>query len=221
MVSDLALPNAAAAPPRVLIVEDDASIRRTCVLALRADGWQATGEGSSRIALERLTRARETYDVLVLDYAMPDLDGLALASAIDLALRPPILLASAHADGAVALAALRLGIWAFQAKPLVPEELRRRVRRLHQRGQDATDPSAWMVRALCRCHRCAWAEALQEVLSCPEAQRGDAGHFMTGLLCQLSGDESGASLAFKRVSWNLDWHRHGTEIWGELARRLE
>lgn len=206
---------------RVLVVEDDASIRRTCVLTLRADGWNAVGEGSSRSALERLTRGGEAYDVIVLDYAMPDLDGLALAAALDKAVRPPILLASAQADGAIALAALQLGIWDFQAKPLVPDELRRRVQRLYRRQHDAADPAGWMHRALCRCQRCAWAEALQELQGWPETERSDSGHLVIGLVSQLAGDPVAASSAFKRVAWSTDWHRYGTEIWSELARRLD
>lgn len=206
---------------RVLVVEDDASIRRTCVLTLRADGWDAVGEGSSRTALDRLTRGGEAFNVIVLDYAMPELDGLAFAAALDKEVRPPILLASAQADGAIALAALRLGIWDFQAKPLIPDELRRRVQRLYRRQHDAADPAGWMHRALCRCQRCAWAEALQELQGWPETERSESGHLVIGLISQLAGDPIAASSAFKRVAWSADWHLYGTEIWSELARRLD
>jgi len=205
-------------PPRVLVVDDEASIRLGCVVALRSDGWEAVGEKSPRVALERL--ADEQYDVLVLDYAMPELNGLAVAAALDPKIRPPILLASAYADGAVALAALRIGIWDFQAKPLVPDELRRNVRRLHSRQSDAEAPSAWIPRALRHCNRCAWAEALVELKAWPEADRVEPADLLTGLVYQLAGDEAGAALAFQRARWWPEWHRQGVDIWTELARRL-
>jgi DNA-binding response OmpR family regulator len=207
--------------PSVLVVDDDASVRLTCVVTLRSDGWNAVGEGSSRRALDRIQNAGEHYDVMVLDYAMPDLDGLAMAAALEPSLRPPTLLASAQADGAVALAALRLGIWDFQAKPLVPDELRRRVRRLHRREQQAAEPKAWIHRALCRCQHCAWAEALRELEDWPEAERTDTGRFLLGLVYQIVGDNAGASAVFRRLRWHDDWFREGAEVWGDLARRLD
>jgi CheY-like chemotaxis protein len=206
--------------PQILVVDDEASVRLGCVMALRSDGWRAVGEASSPAALQRLTSGNDHYDVVVLDYAMPELDGLALAGVLDPQTRPPILLASAHADGAVALAALRLGIWDFQAKPLVPDELRRRVQRLHTRARDAAVPTAWMPRALQHCQRGQWADALMELRALPEAERTETGELLIGLVCQLAGDEAGAREAFHRARWWPDWHRQGGEIWAELARRL-
>lgn len=206
--------------PQVLVVDDEDSVRLGCVMALRSDGWRAVGEASSSAALQRLTSGNDHYDVLVLDYAMPELDGLALAGALDPQTRPPILLASAHADGAVALAALRLGIWDFQAKPLVPDELRRRVQRLHTRAREAAVPTAWMPRALQHCQRCRWTDALTELRASPETERTETGELLIGLVCQLVGDESGAREAFQHARWWPNWHRQGGEVWVELARRL-
>lgn len=206
--------------PRVLVVDDEASVRLGCVIALRGDGWQAEGEASSTSALERLNARREQFDVLVLDYAMTELDGLALAAALDPAIRPPILLASAHADGAVALAAFRMGIWDFQAKPLVPDELRRRVRRLHIRAEEAKRPDSWVPRALQHCQHAEWAQALDALLECPETRRTELMELLMGLIAQLRGDDVTARNAFARARWWPDWHRQDAEIWSELARRL-
>ncbi len=211
---------APAAPPRVLVVDDEASVRLGCVLALRSDGWDATGEGSSRAALERLTTRGEHYDVLVLDYAMPGLNGLELTAALDPKTRPPILLASAHADGAAACAALKLGVWDFLAKPLIPDELRRRVRRLYTRRHDATAPNAWLARALGHCQNCAWEEALRELDTWPEPERQDPANLLSGLVHQMAGRTESAAAAFKRAQWWPEWETHGGETWTELARRL-
>lgn len=206
--------------PRVLVVDDEASIRLACVLTLRADGWDAQGEGSSRAALARLTTLNERYDALVFDYAMPEFTGLELTAALDPKTRPPILLASAHADGAVACSALKLGIWDFQAKPLVPAELRYRVRRMLTRSQDATEPDAWIARALGHCQTCAWAEALRELETWPEGDRREPAGLLTGLIYCVNGDTQHAALAFKGAQWWPEWESHGGEIWPELARRL-
>ncbi|MBC7365407.1 MAG: response regulator [Undibacterium sp.] len=204
----------------MLVVDDEASVRLGCVIALRSDGFHTTGEGSSRAALERLVARGERYDVLVIDYAMPESNGLELIAALDPATRPPILLASAHAEGAVICAALKLGVWDFQAKPLVPDELRRRVRRLLTRSQDGTEPKAWLARALGHCQRCAWAEALKELQAWPESEHAEPAALVTGLVHQMSDDIANADVAFKRARWHPGWAKAGGEIWPELARRL-
>ncbi len=213
-------PSGGAPRPRVLVVDDEASVRLGCVLALRSDGWEAVGEGVSREALERLKVRGERYDVLVIDYAMPGLNGLELIAAIEPRLRPPILLTSAHADGAVACAALKLGVWDFLAKPLMPEELRRRVRRLHTRRHDAAAPNAWLARALSHCQNCAWDEALRELEAWPEQERQDPAHLLAGLLHEMADRREQAAAAFKRAQWWPEWSTQGTEIWLDLARRL-
>ncbi|MBL9187081.1 MAG: response regulator [Opitutaceae bacterium] len=204
----------------MLVVDDEASVRLGCVLALRSDGWDATGESSSRGALERLTTRGEHYDVLVLDYAMPGMNGLELIAALDPRTRPPTLLASAHADGAVACAALKLGVWDFLAKPLVPDELRRRVRRLLTRRDDAKAPDAWLARALGHCQNCAWDEALRELDTWPDAERQQPAQLLSGLIHQMTDRREPAAAAFKRAQWWPEWHTQGADIWQELARRL-
>jgi DNA-binding response OmpR family regulator len=215
-------PPETASPPRVarvLVVDDEASIRLGCVLALRSAGWRADGEGSARRALDRLTDPAERYDAVVLDYAMPELDGLAVAAALEPGRRPPILMASAHGDGAAALAALRLGIWDLLAKPLVPDELRRRVQRLVQRGTTTRAVPTGLDPVLRHCNRCAWADAhaaLETAVGLPE----DCVALVRGLLFQVAGDPGRARAAWGRARWWPGWERHGTEIWAELGRRL-
>jgi len=206
--------------PRVLVIDDEATVRLGCVIALRADGWQAEGEGSSLTALRRLTVERERFDVLVVDYAMPEFDGLAFTAALNANSHPPILLASAQANGAVTVAALRLGIWDFQAKPLIPSELRHRARRLLTRAADAAQPNGWVPRALQHCQRLAWTDALRELYAAPAECRDETTELLIGLVSQLAGDDAGAREAFKRAHWWPDWQQHDAEIWTELARRL-
>ena len=207
-------------PPAVLVVDDEVSIRRVCVIALRTDGCDAVGEGSAKAALKQLTSRDERYDALVVDYAMPEMNGLELIAALDPKTRPPVLLTSAHADGAVACAALKLGVWDFQAKPLVPEELRLRVRRLLSRAHDGTAPDAWLARAMRYCQSCAWADALRELQAWPESSRTAPAPLVAGLVHSMIGDRESAAAAFKDAQWSPDWDKQGGEVWTELARRL-
>ena len=64
------------APPSVLVVDDDAPVRRLVELVLARDGLEVTTAEGGREAIA-LGRARH-FDALVLDVQMPDLDGWAV-----------------------------------------------------------------------------------------------------------------------------------------------
>lgn len=208
--------------PRILVVDDEPSVRRACAFTLRAEGWKTETEECPHKALARLAEG-ERFDVLVLDYAMPGWNGLELLHELELTRGldavPAVLLASAHADGAVARDALRFGVWDFLAKPLTPEELRRCVRRLLARPLAA---ASGMVRAqaLLLARKRAWSAALGVLTSPPEALT-ETDELIGGLIAQLHGDDEMAKKYFRRAHWWPEWHRHGAEIWVELARRLD
>ncbi|MBW8900627.1 MAG: PAS domain S-box protein [Massilia sp.] len=66
--------------PRVLLVEDDAQARELYRDILLSAGFQADEAGTGQEALDLL--ARERYQAAVVDYSLPDLDGLTLARRI-------------------------------------------------------------------------------------------------------------------------------------------
>ncbi|MFH1496359.1 MAG: response regulator [Verrucomicrobiota bacterium] len=205
--------------PRVLVVDDEDSVRRACTLALRGEALLADGEGSPLVAFDRLLGG-ERCDVLVLDYFMPDLDGLAFLRALDEAglERPAVLMASAHADGAVAREALALGVWDFISKPLTPVDLRNSVQRLLQRPALAAagDSRSMVLRALVARR---WDEA--DRLLSDVAEPTETDRLLHGLLRQVCNDEAGAAAHFAQAHWWAGWVRQGPEIWTELARRLD
>lgn len=61
---------------RILVVDDDPSIREVLLEALRSRGYQAEGAEDGLQALARLQHG--PYDAIVTDFHMPRLDGLAL-----------------------------------------------------------------------------------------------------------------------------------------------
>ena len=64
---------------RILLTEDDESVRAFVSRALQLDGHQVETACDGLEALERLTESNGAYDLLVSDVKMPLMDGIALA----------------------------------------------------------------------------------------------------------------------------------------------
>lgn len=203
---------------RILILDDELSVRRVCSYALRASGWQPEGEGSARSALERI-RGGEKYDVVVLDYAMPDMNGLEFLEALrelPESFRPAVLMASAHADGAVAKAAMRLGVWDFLPKPLMPDDIRRRTRRLLDRPASAARGEK-VAGALLHAGQCRWSVALKLL----EGVSPSPAPLLRGLFHEMNGDEAAAQREYARAYWSSGWSDRDADVWSELSLRLD
>jgi DNA-binding response OmpR family regulator len=123
------------APKRILIVDDDAFIRRPLEFILREEGYQPV---TAADAVEGL-RAIEACppDLIVLDVMMPGKDGLTWCAELKRDARYariPIVLLSARGHVSDREQALSLGAADFMTKPYSPHELKSRVRELLGRG---------------------------------------------------------------------------------------
>jgi PAS domain S-box-containing protein len=110
---------------RVLVVDDDRDTLRMLEELLQGYGARVRGAGSARDALAALDI--DTFDLLLSDVAMPDMDGYSLIRAIregggELAKLPAVAL-TAHGRLADRLRALSAGFQSHVAKPVDPEEL--------------------------------------------------------------------------------------------------
>jgi two-component system response regulator MprA len=120
--------------PIILVVDDDASIRRMLARTLAAEGFavDAVGDGGSALAAIE----RRMPDAVVLDLMMPGVDGLAVCRRLRSAgLDLPILLLTARDGVAERVAGLDAGADDYVAKPVAPEELAARLRALLRRGR--------------------------------------------------------------------------------------
>ena len=90
------------APARILIVEDDASIRETLELALGEAGYEVVATRNGADALALLDTGR--VDAILLDARMPVMDGAAFAKLLRArpGPRPPLALLTAAHDGQAA-----------------------------------------------------------------------------------------------------------------------
>jgi signal transduction histidine kinase/DNA-binding response OmpR family regulator len=114
--------------PRVLIVDDDPSIRAICREVLELGGYQVRDAGSANAALTEARRFRP--DMILLDVLMPGIDGYRTAEMIraDPAIgMAPIMFLSARGDTADKVRAFRSGAEDYMVKPFDAAELLARV----------------------------------------------------------------------------------------------
>ena len=112
-------------PLSVLVVEDDAAIRRLLHAALVRAGHQVVQAADGRAALAAL--AIDKPEAVLLDLGLPDRDGLELVPLIKAA-GAALLIISARDDTADKVAALDLGADDYVTKPFDSEEVLARLR---------------------------------------------------------------------------------------------
>ena len=118
----------------VLLVDDDASIRRMLERTLVAEGYDVAAVADGGAALAAVERS--VPDVLVLDVAMPGLDGLAVTRRLRAkGLALPILLLTARDAIEERVAGLDAGADDYLVKPFRSEELSARLRALLRRNR--------------------------------------------------------------------------------------
>jgi two-component system response regulator MprA len=126
----------------ILVVDDDAPIRRMLERTLAAEGYAVESAADGGGALAAVERA--VPDVVVLDVAMPGLDGLSVCRRLRRAgLGLPVLLLTARDAVSDRVAGLDAGADDYLVKPFAPEELLARVRALLRRGSEPAEVLAF------------------------------------------------------------------------------
>jgi two-component system KDP operon response regulator KdpE len=106
---------------RVLVVEDQQSIRRVIELNLAARSYQVDAAATGAAALS-LARQRKP-DLIILDLGLPDMDGLAVIIGVRAFSAAPIVVISARDSGPEKAAVVAAGADGFLAKPFGMDDL--------------------------------------------------------------------------------------------------
>jgi len=117
---------------RLLVVDDDPSVREALALVLDLNGFQVSTAQDGREAIRTL--AVSPQDAVILDVLMPGLDGLEVCRRIRATGdRTPVLMLTARSEVSERVAGLEAGADDYLAKPFAREELIARLRALLRR----------------------------------------------------------------------------------------
>ena len=117
----------AASKPRILIVDDEPSMREMLRIVLRRDGYEVVVADNGTEALDFLRR--EPVDLLLSDIRMPDVSGVdVLRAAKEMNRDIVAFMMTAYASTDTAVEAMRLGAVDYFTKPFSMDELRLKIR---------------------------------------------------------------------------------------------
>jgi two-component system, NtrC family, response regulator AtoC len=111
-------------PPTVLVVDDEPLIRWSLSEMLGERGYAVTEAGDGRMALEAIQSADEPFDVVLLDYRLPDSADLRLLERVRrLAPTSQVIMITAHNSPELAQGAAALGAYRIVSKPFEVENV--------------------------------------------------------------------------------------------------
>ena len=125
---------------KVLIVDDEESIRVFLKLTLTSQGYEAIEAVTGKDALAKAVT--EKPDIIILDIGLPDIDGIEVTRSLREWTQIPIIILSVRGSEKDKIAALDLGADDYLTKPFVVGELLARVRAaLRHSAKTAGEPS--------------------------------------------------------------------------------
>jgi two-component system response regulator PilR (NtrC family) len=111
------------AETRILVVDDERSMRELLSITLRQAGYDVALAESGDAAIEQLRT--EMFDLIVTDLRMHETDGMAvLRAARELAPETPVVVVTAYASTETAVEAMKLGAYDYVTKPFKLDEIR-------------------------------------------------------------------------------------------------
>ena len=130
----------------ILIVDDESKIRRLLSRSLEAEGFDVAVADSAMSASEYLKNGH--CDLIILDYMMPEIDGMAFLAELRKKSSIPVIMLSAREEIAKKTQALELGADDYVVKPFSIEEMTARIRAILRRSGGVKTGSAATVQAV-------------------------------------------------------------------------
>ena len=123
---------------RILLVEDEQSIREPVKLNLELEGYEVVSASTGRKALKAIKE--QHFDLMILDIMLPEVDGYQIAEQVRLTnTKVPIIMLTAKSDGPDRILGLKKGADDYLTKPFQLEELLLRVEKLLTRSKNSGD----------------------------------------------------------------------------------
>ncbi|WP_040811037.1 response regulator [Nocardia concava] len=129
--------NAAAAPTKVLVVDDEPQILRALRINLSVRGYEVTTAANGGAALR--AAAEKHPDVIILDLGLPDMDGIEVLAGLRGWSTAPVIVLSARTDSSDKVEALDAGADDYVTKPFGMDELLARLRAAVRRSSNTSD----------------------------------------------------------------------------------
>ncbi len=136
---------------RVLIAEDDERLAALLQQSVTEVGWEAVvfHDGFSAFSAAAPGGGSEAFDVLLLDWMLPVLDGLSVCRRLrDIGCRTPVLMLTARGVVSDRVHGLQSGADDYLVKPFDLDELLARLHALHRRASGDEDDSPLQVGGL-------------------------------------------------------------------------
>jgi len=130
----------------VLIIEDDQRIRESLASRLAERGHDVEAVGQAIAGVERAVTG--SFDVVVLDLGLPDIDGVDALRMIRGVSAIPVIIATARDDESDIITVLDAGADDYVVKPYSAEHLEARIRAVLRRSNDDTGPQVVTVGGL-------------------------------------------------------------------------
>ena len=123
---------------RILLVEDEQSIREPVKLNLELEGYEVVTASTGKKALKAIKE--QHFDLMILDIMLPEVDGYQIAEQVRLTnTKVPIIMLTAKSDGPDRILGLKKGADDYLTKPFQLEELLLRVEKLLTRSRNGGD----------------------------------------------------------------------------------
>lgn len=131
---------------KILVVDDEASIRRILETRLSMIGYEVITAANGEEALDIFHH--QPLDLIILDVMMPELDGYGVCQALRKETDIPIIMLTALADVADRITGLELGADDYMVKPFSPKELESRIRCILRRAEKQNTSSVSTSRVI-------------------------------------------------------------------------
>jgi len=107
---------------KILVIDDEPIVRISCERVLSSEGYEVKSVSSGKEGFELLEK--ESFDLVLLDLKMPDMDGVEVLKKIkDTWSRTIVIMITGYSTVETAVKTLKLGAFNYMEKPFTPDAL--------------------------------------------------------------------------------------------------